>query len=42
MEKVWGPVTLKTILQEVEMRTEPVADDANVATTSLEVEKIFG
>lgn len=42
MEKIWGPITLKTILQEGETRTEPNSDDVNVTVTSVEVEKIFG
>lgn len=42
MEKVWGPITLKMVLEEVEIRTEPNGDDANVVNTSVDVEKIFG
>lgn len=42
MEKVWGPINLKMVLQEAEARTEPNADDANVTSANVDVEKIFG
>ncbi len=42
MEKVWGPINLKMVLQEVEARTEPNGDDANVTSANVDVEKIFG
>jgi len=42
MEKVWGPINLKMVVQEMEARTEPNTDDANVTSVNVDVEKIFG
>ena len=42
MEKVWGPINIKMVLQEVEARIEPNADDANVTSANVDVDKIFG
>ncbi len=42
MEKVWGPINLKMVLQELEARTEPNTDGENVVVSNVDVEKIFG
>lgn len=42
MEKVWGPINIKMVLQETEARIEPNADDANVTSANVDVDKIFG
>lgn len=41
MERIWGPVTLKTVLIDMPARTEPNSEDANVNTVAVDVEKIF-
>jgi DNA polymerase-3 subunit gamma/tau len=41
MERIWGPVTLKTVLIDIPARTEPNSEDANVNTVAVDVEKIF-
>lgn len=42
MERVWGPVNLKTVLVNVPARTIPTEEDANVDLVVVDVEKIFG
>lgn len=41
MERIWGPVTLKTVLVEGVARTVPSGEDENVKKVSIDVEKIF-
>ncbi len=41
MQRIWGPVTLKTVLIDMPARTEPNSEDANVNTVAVDVEKIF-
>jgi DNA polymerase III subunit gamma/tau len=41
MERVWGPVSLKTVLIDGPVRTEILEEDANLANDPVDVEKIF-
>jgi len=41
MERVWGPVSLKTVLVDGPIRTEVLDEDANISTGPVDVEKIF-
>lgn len=42
MERVWGPVTLKTVLVEGQIRTEALEEDNNLNNGPVSVEEIFG
>ncbi len=42
MERVWGPVRLKTVLIDGPVRTEPIEEDANLKVVPVDIEKIFG
>ncbi len=41
MERVWGPVSLKTVLIDGPARTEVLEEDANISAGPVDVEKIF-
>lgn len=41
MQRIWGPVTLKTVLIDVPIRTTPLEEDANINLVTVDVEKIF-